>query len=98
MKTDKKGMSDMGKGVSHPTTTGEPGGGMEEPIILGYQGLAEIIGRMNAGRATNEDRARVLVLAEEIEAEVNELAPLAERLRVMVRRSESGERRPETGD
>ena len=97
MKTDKKGMSDMGNGMSQPATTGGPDG-MEGPIVLGYQGLAEIIGRMKRGTATNEERARVLVLAEEIEGEVSELASLAERLRGLVRRSGTGERRPETGD
>lgn len=53
------------------------------PMILGYQGLGEIIGRIKAGRATKEERAPVLVLAEEIEAEVSELGLLAAHLRTL---------------
>ena len=53
------------------------------PFVLGYEGLGAIIGRIKAGTASHEDRARVLVLAEEIEEEVSELAPLAGRLRAL---------------
>lgn len=52
-------------------------------FVRGYEGLGAILGRIKAGRASHEDLARVLVLAEEIEAEVSELAPLAGRLRAL---------------
>lgn len=52
-------------------------------IILGYQGLGEILARIKAGQATYEERARVLVLAEEIEDEGNELTLLAIQLRAL---------------
>lgn len=52
-------------------------------IVLGYEGLAGIIERIKAGRATYEERARVLVLAEEVEGEGIEMVALAGRLRAL---------------
>ena len=49
-------------------------------IVLRYEGLAEIISRLEAGPAT---RARVLVLAEEIEAEGVKMVALAGRIRAL---------------
>ena len=39
---------------------------VDRSVRLGYEGLAEIIRRIETGRETYQDRARVLVLADEI--------------------------------
>ena len=54
------------------------------PFVLGYEGLGAIIGRIKAGRATHEERARVLVLADEVEGEGVEMVALAGRIRALV--------------
>jgi len=56
---------------------------VDRSVRLGYEGLAEIIRRIETGRETYQDRARVLVLADEIEVEGNGLAQLAVRLRAL---------------
>lgn len=57
-------------------------------LPLGFQGLKDALERIRNGRATYEDRARVLVLAEAVVEEGRVWGPIADGLRAAVNGAE----------